>query len=248
MRNATFIIVVASIWLFDLWIPRTSFAADAEQQICDVRADYFLGVEDYSETIRLHGEVLRRHPDDALAHYHLGFALGMVGQKKAEIREYRRAEALGLATWDLFLNFGLAQIETGDLEGATNSLRRSTILGADHPESHFNLALVDERRGMLADAEHEISAALILDPVAPDDRNLLGVIYADKGEIVAAYSVWSQLVRDVPDYEPARRNLAALRSQREMVLCETNSRFNVTPMNSAEGPGTRTVRCAGTVK
>ena len=245
MRNATLIIVVASICLFALCIPTTSFAANAEQQICDVRADYFLGVENYSETIRLHREVLLRHPDDVLAHYHLGFALGMVGETKAEIREYRRAEALGLATWDFFLNLGLAQIETGDLEGATNSLRRSTVLGADHPEPHFNLALIDERRGMLADAEHEISAALILDPAEPDQRNLLGVIYADKGEIVAADSVWSQLVRDLPDFEPARRNLASLRSQHEIALCETSGHSTVTQISSSEGSGAASARrCA----
>lgn len=245
MRGATLVTVVASTCLCALWSPTMSFAAEAEQQVCDVRADYFLGVEDYSESIRLHVEVVRRHPDDALAHYHLGFALGMVGQTTGEIQEYLRAEALGLVTWDLFLNLGLAQIETDDLEGATNSLRRSTVLGADHPESHFNLALLDERRGMLNDAEHEISVALSLDPIEPDQRNLLGVIYADQGEIVAAYSVWSQLLRDVPDYEPARSNLASLRSQHEIVLCETNSRFDVTPMSSVEGPGgARAIHCA----
>lgn len=245
MRIATLAIVVATIWFSAIGISTISFAAEAEPQVCDVRADYFLGVEDYSEAIRLHDEVVRRHPGNALAHYHLGFALGIVGQTMAEIWEYRRAEALGLATWDLFLNLGLAQIETGDLEGATNSFRRSTVLGADHPESHFNLALVDERRGMLADAEHEISAALMLDPFEPDERNLLGVIYADKGEIVGAYSVWSHLVRDMPDYAPARRNLASLLSQHEMDLCETNGRFILSPIGSAKDIGGERVRhCA----
>ena len=242
MRGATVVIVAVSIWLSALWIPTTTFAADVEHQICDVRADYFLGVENYSEAIRLHSEVIRRHPGDALAHYHLGFALGMVGQTMGEIREYRRAEALGLATWDLFLNLGLAQLENGDQEGAASSLRRSTVLGADHPESYFNLALVDERRGMLADAEHEILAALVLDPADPDERNLLGLIYADKGKMVDAYSVWSQLARDLPDYEPARRNLAFLRSQHEIALCETDGRFTVTRMRPARGIGAERAR------
>ena len=245
MRVATLIIFVASICLSPMGIPTISFAAEAEPQVCDVRADYFLGVEDYAEAIRLHEEVVRRHPSNALAHYHLGFALGIARQTMAEIREYRRADALGLATWDLFLNLGLAQIETGDLEGATNSLRRSTVLGADHPESHFDLALVDERRGMLADAEHEIWKALNLDPFEPDERNLLGVIYADKGEVLDAYSAWSQLVRDMPDYAPARRNLASLLSRHEMDLCETNRRFIAPSIGSTKDIGAERVRhCA----
>ena len=245
MRIATLVIVVATIWFSAIGISTTPLAAEAEAQVCDVRADYFLGVEDYAEAIRLHLEVVRRHPGNALAHYHLGFALGIAGKTTAEIREYRRAEALGLATWDLFLNLGLAQIETGDLGGATNSLRRSTVLGADHPESHFNLALVDERRGVLAEAEAEIWKALNLDPFEPDERNLLGVIYADKGEIVGAYLTWSDLVRDVPDYAPARRNLAFLLSQNEMDLCETSGRFIVPPKGSPKDMGAERVQdCA----
>jgi hypothetical protein len=33
--------------------------------------------------------------------------------------------------------------------------------------------------------------------------------------------VWRELVREVPDYEPARRNLALLASQNEVALGET---------------------------
>ena len=39
-----------------------------------------------------------------------------------------------------------------------HNLRRAVLLGEDHPESHFNLALVYERRGRLADAEREMLA------------------------------------------------------------------------------------------
>jgi hypothetical protein len=53
---------------FSLGIARNATAAGGEQQVCDVRADYALGVEDYPQAIRLHTEVVREHPDDALAH------------------------------------------------------------------------------------------------------------------------------------------------------------------------------------
>jgi hypothetical protein len=56
---------------------------------------------------------VHKFPENALAHYHLGFASGMVGDRKAEVTEYRRAEALGLKSWVLFLNLGLAQLEKG---------------------------------------------------------------------------------------------------------------------------------------
>ena len=37
-------------------------------------------VEDYSSAVTLHRKFLSSHPNDALAHYHLGFAYGMVGR------------------------------------------------------------------------------------------------------------------------------------------------------------------------
>ena len=84
----------------------------------------------------------------------------MIGNRATEIDEYRRAEVLGLRTWDLFLNHGLAELEGGDIDAATNSLRIAVVLGEEHPEAHFNLALAEERRGMLVDAERETKASL----------------------------------------------------------------------------------------
>jgi hypothetical protein len=47
------------------------------------------------------------------------------------------------------------------------------------------------------------------------------VIYAEQGRTARAWLVWRELVRDVPDYDPARTNLALLGSQNEVVLGET---------------------------
>src|SRR3984957_4539495 len=201
-----------AILLLSLGIARMASAAGGEQQVCDVRADYALGVEDYREAIRLHAEVVHEHPDNALAHYHLGFAQGIMGNKTAEVTEYQRAAAVGLRNWDLFLNLGLAQLQSGDLDAATDSLRQAVFLGENHSESHFNLALVYERRGLHADAEREMLASIQLNPRQPDAKNALGVIYAQEGKTVSASLVWRELVREVPDYQPARTNLALLGS------------------------------------
>jgi tetratricopeptide (TPR) repeat protein len=186
-----------------------------------VGADYALGLEHYPEAIRLHADVVRKHPDNALAHYHLGFAQGMIGNNTAELSEYQRAAALGLRNWDFSLNLGLAQLENGDLDAATESLRQAVLLGENHSESHYNLALVYERRGMLADAERETLDSLRLNPGQPDPRNSLGVIYAEEGNTVRALLVWRELVREVPDYQPARTNLALLGSQVTVARGET---------------------------
>jgi Tfp pilus assembly protein PilF len=134
----------------------------------------------------------------------------MMGDRTAEISEYQRAAALGLRDWDLFLNLGLAQLESGDLDAATESLRRAVLFGGNHSESHFDLALAYERHELLADAEREMLASLRLNPGQPDVWNSLGVIYAEEGKTVRAWLVWRELVREAPDYEPARTNLALM--------------------------------------
>jgi Flp pilus assembly protein TadD len=181
-----------------------------DEQVCDPLADYYLGMEDYPEAIRRHRIVIGDDPDNALAHYHLGFAYGVVGQHREELTEYQKAIELGLNDWQLFLNLGLLYLESGQDRDATQVLRLATLLGPDRPETHFNLALAYERRGALAQAEQEALLSLRIDPGQPDARNTLGAIYAEEGKYVRASHEWKELVGEIPDYTPARTNLAIL--------------------------------------
>ena len=103
-----------------------------------------------------------------------------MGNRTVKLSEYQRAAALGLRNWSLFLNLGLVELENGDLDAAADNLRWAMLLGEDHPESHYNLAIV-ERRGQF-EAEREMRASLRLDPSQPDARNALGVIYAEEAK------------------------------------------------------------------
>jgi len=179
-------------------------------QVCDPLADYYLGMENYPAAIRQHLIVIREHPDNALAYYHLGFAYGITGQHQHELTEYRRAVDLGLDDWQLFLNLGLVYLDSGQLEDATVVLRLATLLGPYQPETHFNLGLIYERRGMLGDAEQEMLLALRLNPQEIDAHNTLGVIYAEEGRYTLAREEWSDLLTADPAYTPARENLTIL--------------------------------------
>ncbi len=104
--------------------------AGAGQEICDVAADQALGLEDYPAAIALHQQVIRAQGDNALAHYHLGFAYGMIGRTNSEIDEYLVAARLHLRKWDLFLNLGLAYLSRNDAPDAIEALRTAVLLGA----------------------------------------------------------------------------------------------------------------------
>lgn len=181
-----------------------------DEQVCDPLADYFLGMEDYSEAIRRHRVVILENPANALAHYHLGFAYGVMGQHRQELGEYQKAVNLGLDDWQLFLNLGLLYLENGQVRDATEVLRLAALLGPERAETHINLALAYERRGALQQAEQEALLSLQIDPDQPDARNTLGAIYAEEGKYHRASEEWTELVVANPDYIPARTNLAIL--------------------------------------
>jgi len=178
------------------WVTSSVWAASSTpaEVGCNVSADYALGIEDYPEAIRLHESVLRHDPSDALAHYHLGFAYGMSGDAVAELREYVRAEELGLRQWDLFLNLGLLYMERRELRTAINALTTATGLGPQHVETHFNLSLAYQRAGLLPQALTEILVSLQLEPDQPDALNTLATVYAEMGNYEGAHAIWVKLV------------------------------------------------------
>ena len=193
--------------------PAALAANPSKESICDATADHYLVTEDYTAAIRLHRELLQKHPANALAHYHLGFAYGMTGDETQELNEYQRATALGLSRWDLFLNIGIAFLTNGNLAAATDALRHAVRLDSKQPESHYKLGLVYERRNMLTEAEQEMLSTLRLAPKLQDARNMLGVIYARQGKKAEASAQWSLLLREAPDYSQARTNLEIVKSK-----------------------------------
>lgn len=195
--------------------PRIVFAGSqnnnaSQEQVCDPLADYFLGMEDYPEAIKRHLAVIRQNPNNALAHYHLGFAYGVTGDHQRELAEYEKAVNLGLSDWQLFLNLGLLDLEEEHPDQAVEVLRLATLLGPYRPETHFNLGLVYERLGMFQKAEQELLLSLRLEPNQVDARNTLGVVYAEEGNYQRAHDEWADLVNTNPDFTPARANLAIL--------------------------------------
>lgn len=201
-------------------------AAASKEDVCNADADFALGIADYSVAIALHRNVIRKHADDALAHYHLGFAYGMTGRKTDEIKEYLAAASLGLDKWDLFLNLGLAYLGQNDRTDAIKALQTSVLLGPEHPEAHYNLAIAYEEGNRLREALQEIIVSLHLSPEDPDEENTKATICAELGNLVCAREEWEHLVKVVPGYAPARANLAILNGSHVSLASTTGAASN----------------------
>jgi Flp pilus assembly protein TadD len=203
----------------------SSWVAASKEDTCNVDADFALELEDYPAAIALHRKILLAQIDNALAHYHLGFAYGMTGRKRDEIKEYLAAARLSLDKWDLFLNLGLAYLGQNDGPKAIKTLQTAVLLGPKHPAAHFNLALAYEKDNRLREALQEIIVSLLLAPEDPDARNTKGIICAEMGNLVCARDEWVHLVQVAPNYSPARVNLAILSGSHMPLAASTSNAF-----------------------
>ncbi|MGH7837927.1 MAG: tetratricopeptide repeat protein [Candidatus Binataceae bacterium] len=184
--------------------------AAADEQICAADADAALGLEEYPTAIALHRTLIRAQPNNALAHYHLGFAYGMEGRGPEEIGEYLTSARLGLKNWDLFLNLGLAYLGQHELARAAEALETAVSLGPEHVEAHFNLAIAYEQENRLGEALREIAAARRLAPEDPEAANTNAIICVALGDTACAQDIWRRLEHFAPDYALARQNLLIL--------------------------------------
>ena len=219
-----------------------SWAGSPQDEICDFKADFLLGLEDYAAAIALHREVLHAHNDNALAHYHLGFAYGMTGRTSDEISEYLVAARLGLAKWDLFLNLGLAYLGQNESQKAANALQTAVKLGPDHLEAHFNLAIVYQSQNRLNEALREITAARRLAPEDFDAANTNATICAEMGDAICARDIWTHIAQVAPDCTTARINLMILNQREEQVRQRepwpdfSNLRTQIDAIRTTQGP------------
>ena len=179
-------------------------------QICDVSADAALGAEDYIRAIAQHQQILAHTPNNALAHYHLGFAYGMTGRRDLELVEYRTAAELGLHQWDLYLNLGRAYLESTNYPAAADAFANAEALAPQHSETHFNLGLAYERLQRFDLAEQEMKTAMRLGADRVSTSNMLAVVYAESGKQAAARAIWTELARHESNRKVARANLALL--------------------------------------
>jgi tetratricopeptide (TPR) repeat protein len=221
LRASAKVRIVAIALLIFLFGIGSNDAMATDDEICDVTADVALGREDYLRAIASHLRLLQSQPNNALAHYHLGFAYGMVGRVQEELAEYQASARLGLKNWDLFLNLGLAYFGQRQLAPAAEALATAVRLGPEHDEAHYNLAIVYESENRLGEALREITAARRLAPKDPDAANFNAIICVEMGDIGGARDIWTSLAHFAPDYAPAYENLTILNCS-----LVRNSQFN----------------------
>ena len=203
---AFFLYILLAVFLFIGF----AWAADSPSpgEICDEEADRLLSNGESQKAMELHEKIVKKNPDDALAHYHLGFAYGQIERYDLEVSEYKEAVSLGLKKAEMYYNLGIALGENfHDYPGAIAAFQEAVRLKPTEAEFHYNLGLAYLLNEEKEAAEKELREAIRIEPKHVQARISLGDLYADRKEFEKAKEEWEETLRIDPSNTVASENL-----------------------------------------
>ncbi|HEV2488649.1 MAG TPA: tetratricopeptide repeat protein [Candidatus Acidoferrales bacterium] len=138
-------------------------AQDAALHKLLVQAKAAADKQDYATAQTDYEEYLTQKPDDASAHFDLGYVYTAVQQKEKAEAEYRKAIALNPKMTEAYLNLGVSLLSS-DPKGACVPLEKVTQLNYSYARGHYLLGAARERSGQLDAAIEQFTVAEKLDP------------------------------------------------------------------------------------
>ncbi|HTN94418.1 MAG TPA: tetratricopeptide repeat protein [Gallionella sp.] len=146
-------------------------------------------------------------PDDAEAHYNLGFVLGRSGRLAEAEPSYRRALELRPNHADAHNNLGFILQVQGRLPEAAASFRRVLEINPGLVSTWYNLGVVLGKQGLLGEAEGSYLRALEIKPDFAEAHNNLGFIFHKQDRLSEAETRYRKALEIKPDYAEAHNNL-----------------------------------------
>jgi arylsulfatase A-like enzyme/Tfp pilus assembly protein PilF len=132
------------------------------------------------------------------------------GRLSQALAHERRATELGAGGWEIQQWIGSVWASLGQLDRAQQAFESAAGLAPNELQPRADLALLWVRRG---DDQRARQALALAGPAVstPAFRNRLAIAQAQAGHPERAVATFEELLREVPDYRPARNNLASLR-------------------------------------
>lgn len=152
----------------------------------------------------------------ALAYHHRGIARQKLGLQSLARDDYTKAIDLGTLPRDVaaraYYNRGIARTAAGDNLGAESDYTKAIDLQPDHGAAYHNRANLERERRDYATAIRDYGAAI--QRITGDQRKLplfgRALAFERSGNIDAAVADLREALVIDPNYEPARKKLAAL--------------------------------------
>ncbi|HLW83035.1 MAG TPA: tetratricopeptide repeat protein [Candidatus Acidoferrales bacterium] len=150
---------------------------------------------------------LAHKPDDAAAHFDLGYVYTAEQQTDKAIAEYRRAIALDPKMMAAHLNLGMSLLTENPKE-AIAPLQKVVEMNYAFERGHFALGVAEERSGNTASAQKEYTVAVKLDPNDADAHAALGRLLLAEAKGSAAETEFRELLRLKPNDPEGQLGLA----------------------------------------
>jgi tetratricopeptide (TPR) repeat protein len=92
----------------------------------------------------------------------LGIIYAKLDQHQRAYEYFRKAQANGIESVDLYNNWAVSSFNLGMTDMAIRLFKHSLLLDPEHPESHYNLGIAYSSKGMLEEAQREMNTAIEL--------------------------------------------------------------------------------------
>jgi Flp pilus assembly protein TadD len=171
------------------------------------QAEQALEKEDFATAVKALEEYLTYRPEDAIAHFQLGYAFTALGRGEDARAQYEKALALDPKMGAAHLNLGLLLLDR-DPNGAIPPLEKAAGLMPTEARPRFLLGVAHERRGKLQEAIAHYAAARNLDGRSADTRFALARALLAAGRVADAEPEFRAVLALRPDFAPARLGLA----------------------------------------
>jgi tetratricopeptide (TPR) repeat protein len=161
----------------------------------------------WRDDLALWTDTIRKSPDAAVAHNHLGVALEEAGRVEEALEHFRAATRLDSRSFGAWSNLGMVLAKQGRPDEAVGHFRTALAI-RPVPGIHVNLGDALEELGRLDEAIAEYETAVRLAPRMAEARVRLGVAYGEKGLLGEALRHLRAAVELAPEDPVAHHNLA----------------------------------------
>jgi len=170
----------------------------------------FSAAGQFDDALRHYQHALVLKPDYVAAHAGLGNLLKQIGRRPEAIAEYREALREKPDSVEVQINLGDAYNSAGQPETARPIYQSAVSRAPASAAAHLGLGNTCVLLNRWEDAAKEYQTALVLDPKYYVARNGLGMAFAHAGNSAAARREFLEVLREQPDFAPARTELANL--------------------------------------
>jgi Flp pilus assembly protein TadD len=185
-------------------------AVPAEEQALHdllVKAKGEADSNDYTAAQADYQKYLAQRPNDAAAHFDLGYVYTAQQENDKAISEYRKAVELDPKMIQAQLNLGISLLPD-DPKAAMVPLQKAIELNYAFERAHYVLGIAEERSGNASVAEKEYTVAVKLDPNDADAEVALARTYLAEGKAGDAEAAFRERLKLKPGSQEAEMGLA----------------------------------------